>query len=398
MPDMNAKTLGLSLERLHRLSETLRSRVEENIIPGVVIAIGRRGRLALLEAIGFRDRENQAVMNVDSIFRIASMTKPLISLAAMMLVEENKISLESPISDYLPVLKNVRVGQETATGLKLVPAEREPTVRDLLRHTSGFTHDLYGDRPVKHLYRDARLRSVGSTAEFLAKLAELPLQAQPGSEWSYGFSTDLVGHIVEAVSAMTLDEFITKNVARPLGMRNTTFVVSAEDKDRLAQPQADVVTGERPQMLDPSIRPSRYGSGGLVSTCGDYARFCQFWLNRGVLDGVRLITEKTVEQMTRDQLTSNVRADPDVYAQFGRATPVSTFGSGFGLGFSVRTQKGRTPWRGSIGDFWWMGSSGCVFWIDPVKELFGILLSQAPNQLMDHLLLMREAVYQALID
>jgi CubicO group peptidase (beta-lactamase class C family) len=398
MADIAAQTLGLSLERLQGLGDTFQKRVEEKIIPGAVIAIGRRGRLAFLEAVGFRDREAQADMNTNAIFRIASMTKPVVSLAAMMLVEKKKLSLESPISDYLPVLKNLKVAQEKNAGLQLVPAEREPTLRDLLRHTSGFTHDLYGDRPVKNLYRGAGLRSVRNSTEFLAKLAELPLQAQPGTEWSYGFSTDLVGHIVEAVSSMTLDQFVTENIARPLGMHDTAFVVGAGNKQRLAQPQANMVTGKRPEMFDPSIRPSRYGSGGLVSTCEDYARFCQFWLNRGILDGVRLITERTVEQMTRDQLSPQVRADPDVYAQFGRATPVSTFGSGFGLGFSVRTQKGRASWRGSVGDYWWMGSSGCVFWVDPVKELFGILLSQAPDQLMNHLLLMRESVYQALID
>jgi CubicO group peptidase (beta-lactamase class C family) len=400
MRESEIRELGFGPERLSLLTAKLQKWLDRGTIPGAVVAVGRRGKLAMLSAVGFRDREERAEMAPNTIFRVASLTKPITSLAAMVLVEEGRLRLWDPVSLYLPALAGLKVGVEHDAGkFELVPAWREPVVLDLLRHTSGFTHDLYGSRRVKLMYREAGLRSATNAADFISRLAKLPLQAQPGTEWSYSFSIDILGHIIEQITGLSLDKFVASTITEPLGMKDTGFVVPPADLGRLAQPQTDPKTGQRPQMIDPSVAPGRFSGGfGMVSTCADYASFCQFWLNNGALNGKRLISRKTVELMTADHLPPEVRIDADVLAQFGLVAPGPTFGYGFGLGFAVRTHTGRSPLHGSIGDYWWMGDSGCAFMIDPAEQLYAILLAQAPERLSANLVLLRGAVYQALVD
>jgi len=396
------ENLGLSSERLRRLSATLQASVDSAEIPGAVVLIARHGKIAYFEPFGFRDREIGAAMERDSIFRIASMTKPVTSLAAMMLVEEGKLSLTSPVSQYLPELKNLKVGLEAADGsLSLAPPRREATVLDLFRHTSGFTYGFLGNSPVKQLYNASGIDNPQITKdEFIAKLSALPLQFEPGAAWGYGVSIDVLGHIVEAIARVSLEKFIAKRITEPLRMPDSAFWVENPKQQRLAEPQVDPATGKRPSMRNAASRPGRFNGGGaMLSTPADYARFCQFWLNRGELDGVRLVSRKTAELMIQDHLPQGIGFDADTAALFGPALPSSTYGYGFGLGFAVRTHVGRHPVHGSVGDFYWVGSTGTSFWIDPSEQLLAILMMQAPFQLMfPYYFRTRTLVYQALID
>jgi CubicO group peptidase (beta-lactamase class C family) len=395
------RELGMSRDRLRRLGDAMRRGVDDAEIPGAVLMVGRRGETAVFESCGYRDREAGAVMGGDTIFRIASMTKPLTSLAAMILVEEGRFHLSDPVSAYLPALKDLNVGVEKPDGgLDLEPCRRVVTILDLFRHTSGFTYGWLGRSAVKRLYQAAGIDQFpGNATEYVAKIAELPLQFQPGAEWGYGVSTDILGHVVEAVSGDTLEAFVASRITEPLKMPDTGFWVDATKRDRLAQPQIDPATGNRPPMADRTLRPARFGGGGaMLSTASDYARFCQFWLNGGALDGARLISRKTAELMTADHLPPEIKGEQECLPLFGPWLPVPEYGSGFALGFAVRTAPGRAPWHGSVGDLGWMGSSGCVFWIDPKESLFAILLMQAPAQLERYAKLMRSLVYQAVAD
>jgi CubicO group peptidase (beta-lactamase class C family) len=397
------EALGLSSARLRRLSAALQRGVDKGEIPGAVMLVARHGKIAYFEPFGFRDREAAQPMRRDSIFRVASMTKPLASLAAMMLVEEGKLMLALPASHYLPELKDLKVAVEAPDGsLRLTEPRHEMTVLDLLRHTSGFTYEHLGDSAVKKLYRTSDVASTSAaitSAVFIAKLAALPLQFAPGSAWGYGVSTDVVGHIVEAVSGVSLDAFIATRITDPLRMPDTAYWVPEQKRHRLAEPQVDPSTGERPLMGDVARRPARFSGGcGMVSTAIDYARFCQFWLNGGDLDGVRLVSRKTVEFMTSNHLQPTIRYDADTAATFGSFLPSPDYGYGFGLGFAVRTHVGRNPAQGSVGEFYWVGSTGTSFWIDPREKLFAIFLVQASEQLVPFFCLTRALVYQALVD
>ena len=401
MATKGTEVLGFSVGRLSQLRDRLQTGVNQGEIPGAVALVVRREEIACFEAVGYRDREAGARMEHDAIFRIASLTKPLTSLAAMMLVEEAKLSLSTPVSEYLPVLKGLQVGhQRSDGGLDLEPCRREVTILDLFRHTSGFTYGWIGNSAVKKQYQAAGIdQFVGSAGDYLKQLAELPLQFQPGTMWGYGVSTDVLGHVVETASGTTLAEFITSRITEPLGMVDTGFWVDQSKQHRIAEPQIDLATGKRPPLPDRAKRPPRFGGGGaMVSTADDYGRFCQFWLSGCTADGMHLVSRKTIELMTADHLPPDVGLDPDVAVLFGPFAPLPVFGSGFGLGFSVRTSLGRTPWHGSVGDFGWVGSSGCVFWVDPKEQLFAVLLMQAPTQLAPYFYRMRALVYQALVD
>jgi CubicO group peptidase (beta-lactamase class C family) len=395
------EALGMSSERLGRLTAALQTGVDKADIPGVVLVVGRRGKHAYFEALGFRDREARALMGRDAIFRIASMTKPLTSLAAMMLVEEGKLALTQPVAEFLPAFSNLKVGVETGDGsLTLVAPRRQATVLDLLRHTAGFTSGLLGSSAVKQRYASSGVGSPALTrADFLAKLASLPLQFQPGAGWGYGLSTEVLGHLVEEISGIDLGQFVRTRITGPLGMRDTGFWVEETSWPRLAEPQIDPATGQRPPARDVFNRPARFnGASAMVSTAEDYARFCQFWLNQGELDGTRLVSRKTVELMIADHLPPDAAFDPDNVANFGATLPSPLFGSGFGLGFAIRTQIGRCAWHGSVGDLSWAGSVGTYFWVDPKEQLYAVFLSQAPTQFVRYAILARALVYQALVD
>ena len=396
----------LAPTRAARISAVFDEDVERGAIPGAVALIARRGKLAYLQAFGYRDREKSTAMATDSIFRIFSMTKPIVSVAVMMLAEEGRMRIVNPISTYLPEMRDLEVGVEGVDGngaptLRLVAAEREISVQDLLRHTSGITYGQFGDSEVKAAYRDARMMDPDqTTADFITKLSKLPLQYQPGRMWDYGMSTDVLGRIVEVVSGMTLDRFIATRITGPLNMKDTGFVVPEREAHRVAQALVDRKTGQRPAMGRDVSVPQNFlsGGGGMVSTAPDYLRFAQMMANGGVLDGVRLLSRKTVALMASDHLPPGIAVSPTARAQFEESAPLAEFGQGFGLGFCVRKEAGRNPVPGSVGDFYWSGVFGTYFWIDPAEELVAILMLAAPEKRRHYRALMRHLTYQALAD
>jgi CubicO group peptidase (beta-lactamase class C family) len=397
---------GVEARRLTRIDDMFAADVGEGAIPGAVALIARHGRLAYLESFGFRDREKQLPMATDSIFRIASMTKPMVSMSIMMLAEEGKLRLVNPVSTYLPQLKDLQVGVEVAGAagkpeLRLAPARREMTLQDLLRHTSGLTYGQFGDSLVKQAYREANVFDPNQTnAEFISKLAKLPLQNQPGEVWDYSMSTDVLGRLVEVISGMDLDRFIEARITGPLGMKDTGFMVAKEKADRIAEPQIDPRTGKRPAMpRDLTVRPRFLsGGGGMVSTAPDYLRLAQMLLNGGELDGARILSRKTIALMTSDHLPPDVAFSASTRSQFEESSPTPEFGQGFGLGFCVRKEPGRNPVPGSVGDFYWSGVHGTYFWVDPREQLIGVLMLCAPELRRHYRALMRQLVYQALDD
>ena len=384
--------VGFSSARLQRAADVIRHDVERRLIPGAVLAVARAGRIACMEAFGFRDREAGIPMTPDSIFRIASMTKPMTSVAAMMLSEEGRLDIAAPVADYLPEFAAMTVGVERR------PAARAMTVQDLLRHTSGLTYATFGDSPVQMIWRDHNLMDESETiAETVAKLGRLPLMFEPGTTWEYSMSTDVLGRVVEIVSGKSLGAFFAERICGPLGMPDTGFSATGERAARVAEPQADANTGQRPPMRDiAKPGPRESGGGGAVSTAADYLRFCQMLLNGGELDGVRLLAPKTVALMTADHLPPDVAYGETSRARFGALAPVPEMGYGFGLGFAVRTAPGRSPVPGSVGEFFWGGVHGTYFWIDPQEQMAAVLMMMAPERRLPYRYLSRRLVYAAL--
>jgi len=400
------EALGFSAERLKRLGSVFQADVDKGAIPGAVVLIARNGKVAYFEAFGFQDREKRIAMKSDAIFRIASMTKPITSVALMMLVEEGKIQIDDPLAVYLPEFKDhLKVGVEKTapeTGkprLALEPPQRAPTIQDLLRHTSGFTYDVFGDTLVKQAYKAANLRDPNRTlAEFVSALSRLPLAYQPGTTWEYSYSTDVLGRVIEVVSGVPFDQFVADRILRPLGMNSTGFFVPEAQIERLAEPQVDPATGARPVFLDVSRKPKRpSGGGGMVSTAADYLRFSQMLLNGGELDGVRILSPRTAALMTSDHLPPGTPIG--LGGQFGALMPDLEQGQGFGLGFAVRVAPGHNPYPGSVGEFYWVGATGTTFWVDPREKLVAIMMVQVPlTQTRHYRSLIRNLVYQALTD
>jgi CubicO group peptidase (beta-lactamase class C family) len=317
------------------------------------------------------------------------MTKPIVSVGIMMLLEDGHFLLNDPIAKYIPEFANQKVGVENNGQLDLVPLNRAITIQDLLRHTSGITYDHTGNGLVQQLYQQSRLRSRKiSNAEHAALVASLPLMCQPGVEWNYSRSTDILGRLIEVITGKTLGAFLTERILAPLQMAETAFHTGEANADRLAEPFAtDPWTGEKVQLFDMLEKPAmESGGGGLVSTTMDYARFCQMLLNGGTLDGVRIIGRKTLQLMAADHL------GPGVRIQGTLLTP----GHGFGLGFAVRTQEGMASFAGSPGQFFWSGIGGTFFWIDPKEDLFAVFMSQGPGQREYTRTLVRNLVYAAI--
>jgi CubicO group peptidase (beta-lactamase class C family) len=394
--------VGLSSARLARIRDTLQADVDKGVVSGAVTLVARHGRIASLEALGFRDREAGARMTTDTIFRVASMTKPFTSVAAMMLAEEGKLLIADPVSSYIPDFAGLKVALASddagAKALQTEAMRREITVQDLLRHTSGLTYAHLTGPFLKKAYEAANVVDEKQTnAEMVERLSKLPLAYQPGTTWQYGVSTDVLGRVVEVAGGMDLDRFIADRIGKPLGLVNSNF--GPIDEARVAQPQVDPATGKRPPMRDTSIRPNWISGGsGLLSTAADYLRFAQMLLNGGELAGARLLSPKTVTLMTSDHLTPETRRSPSTSLLFGALAPMSELGLGFGLGFAVRTHAGRNPLPGSVGDFSWSGVTGTYFWIDPQQQLIAILLTQAPIQRLHYRYLMRTLVYQAIVE
>ncbi|HMN45596.1 MAG TPA: serine hydrolase domain-containing protein [Povalibacter sp.] len=394
---------GFSPERLDRLTEKFEGDVRDGVIPGAVVLIVRKDQVAYAKHFGARDKEKNAAMPANGIFRIASMTKPVTSVAALMLMEEGRLQLGDPVSKYLPQLKQLQVGVEKNDGgertLVLEPSKREMTVQDLMRHTSGFTYGIFGDSLVQRANRAANTMDDQQTnAELIDKLAKLPLAYQPGTTFEYGMSTDVLGRIVEVISGMDLNQFVTQRIAKPLRMPDTAFLLNDEQVSRLAEPQRApgspaVVVGYNP------AKPPKWfsGGGGLLSTANDYARFCRMLLNGGELDGVRLLSRKSVELMTHNHLPPGVGYGGFVQ-ELGLTAPLPQLGQGYGLGVGVRIESGRASVPGSIGDYFWGGATGPYFWIDPQEQLIAIMMLQELNieRRTYYRSIMRNLVYQAL--
>jgi len=396
----SAQEAGFSAERLQRLVDALRRDVDRGAVPGAVILLARRGRIACHEAIGFRDREAGVPMTTDTLFRIYSMTKPIASVAAMMLAEEGLLSIADPVAAFLPEFAEVEVAVDSdgiaATPLTSEPPRRPMTIQDLLRHTSGLTYAHLAGPRLKTLYEGAALDEEHSNAEFVARLARLPLAYQPGTTWQYGYSTDVLGRVIEVVAGVPLDRFLAERIFEPLAMRRTGF--GPVEAGCVAEPQVEQATGKRPPLRDVTKTPIWLSAGsGLLSTAYDYLRFCQMLLDGGALGGVRLLSPTTVAWMTADHLPPDVAFGAQTRAMFGALAPVPENGIGFGLGFAVRTQAGRCALPGSVGDYSWSGVAGTYFWIDPREELIAILMMQAPNERMRYRHLMRALVYQAVL-
>lgn len=400
------ENLGFSSERLARVTSLFQSNIERGAIPGAVIIVARNGKIAYFQALGFQDREQQLAMRPDSIFRIASMTKPISSVAVMMLAEEGKIDLLAPVAQYLPEFKDARVGIEKtdpATGKPALSVEvpvRPMTVQDLLRHTSGIVYGSFGTSLVHQAYNSANLFDSNQTlAEFVTKLSKLPLAHQPGTAWEYGLSIDVLGRIVEVVSGLPFDRFIEERITKPLTMPDTAFYLTPAQSSRVAQPQVDPATGKRlssasVENLTKEKQKWFSGGGGLLSTAPDYANFCQMLLNSGELNGVRLLSPKTIALMTSDQLPPGIPH----FAGFEDLNPSPDMGESFGLGFAVRTDVGRNPTLGSVGDFFWAGIHGTYFWVDPKEKLFAVLMVQISfEQSGYYRRTLRELVYSALL-
>jgi CubicO group peptidase (beta-lactamase class C family) len=377
--------VGLSSERLERLTQTLRSDVERGRIPGAVVVIARKHRIAYAQAIGFRDKAAATPMTPDAIFRIASMTKPIVTVAALSLYEEGRLFLSDPVSKYIPALKNRTVG------LDRVPVQREMTIQDLMRHTSGLT---YGNRGTTELYKmypeSSNTASLTLTMdEFIQTLSKAPLLHQPGTQWEYSLSTDVLGRVVEVVAGKPLGEVLAERVYRPLKMADTTFLVPADKAARVAQPLPTHPDTGAPYPLADPTKPRKFDCGGgcAVSTAGDYARFAQMLLNRGVLDGARVLAPRTVQLMTADHL------GPIAHGPVYFAGPGYTWG----LGLAVRQDNGLSPLAGSAGDFFWPGAYATYWWADPKTDLVVVSMLQSPLG-RHYQELMRALVNQAIVD
>jgi CubicO group peptidase (beta-lactamase class C family) len=390
MPVCRPEDVGLSSSALARLGTALRERVTGGHLPGAVALVARHGKVAWFEAFGRQDPVSGAPMRTDSIFRIYSMTKPLVSVGVMMLWEEGRLLLNDPIEKYLPAFASPKVGVTEGDALRLVPAMRSITVQDLLRHTSGLTYEFRGTTLVHKAYTEARTSRLKQTNEDqVATLGGLPLLHQPGTQWEYSRSTDVLGRLIEVISGQTLGVFLAERICGPLGMTDAGFSVPEKQHGRIAEPFAkDPETAADVSLLDvkrTAIFES--GGGGMVATTMDYARFCAMLLNNGRFGGTQFLGRKTLELMTSDHLGS-----------IPRNLEMLPPGLGFGLGFAVRTAAGEAPFPGSVGDYYWTGAAGTSFWVDPAERLFAILMIQAPGQRLHYRVLFRDLVYAAIAD
>jgi CubicO group peptidase (beta-lactamase class C family) len=386
-PVGDPEALGFSSSRLARIAAWQQSQVDAGAFSGAVAAIARNGRVAYLRAVGFRDRAKTIPLQPDAIFWIASMTKPVTSVAAMMLVEEGKLDLAAPVHRYLPEIKEMMVGVETKdpvtgkTELVREPQKHPMTVEDLLRHTAGLVYGVGGtkvEQLYKSLYGPTGVYSRDKTlADFVSGLARLPLAHQPGEVWDYGLSVDVLSRVIEVASGQSFDEFLETRLFTPLNMVDTGFYVPEAKLSRLVDPPAGGRGGPPDSVLADVTKPTRLfaGGGGLVSTAADYLRFGQMLLNRGELDGVRILSPATVQRMTTNALPPDTR-----FAGYISGIVGPQGGSTWGLGFAVRNDAAWSMVPGSVGSFNWMGTSGTYFWVDPAEQMVALqMIDAAPN-------------------
>jgi CubicO group peptidase (beta-lactamase class C family) len=399
LPRAKPEDVGFSSERLARISTVLKADIEAGRIPGAVIAIARHGRLVMLDAYGWRDKAANVAMTTHTIFNIASMTKPMTAVGALMLYEQGKLLMDDPLAKYFPKFAQMRVavrdaGEPTA---ETVPANRQIAIQDLMRHTSGLIYGGRGNTLVHKMYPSGSgdaSRDYDGTA-FMDKLASLPLLYQPGTVWDYGFGLDVLGLTVEKITNQSLGQYLQANLFTPLGMSDTGFSISPDKAARYARPlPADPDTG-KPQARSPELtEPLKFECGGgcAASTALDYLRFALMLMNRGRSGEAHLLGPKTVDYMLSDQLGPNIRN------LLGNADPTRA-DYGFGLGLAVRTTPGVVRMLGSVGQFSWPGASGTDWWADPKEELAVVYLSAAPGPIRWHYRqLINALVYQAMVD
>jgi CubicO group peptidase (beta-lactamase class C family) len=368
MPTAKPEDVGLSSAKLGKVSAAVRQLVNDGKVPGAIVLVARHGKIALFEAQGARDVASGKPMEKDTILRVYSMTKPITTVAAMILYDKGRFQLDDPVSKYLPELKEVKVyAGGKGDDLKLVAPKREMTIRDLMRHTSGLTYGMSAT-PVDQLYRKHKVLAPGDTLEkTVTKLGKLPLLYQPGTRFEYGVSTDVLGRLVEVVSKKNLADFMQEHIFAPLDMKDTGYYVPEKKQKRFG-----ALHGRNPKgkliVTGPPALPLPFGGHGLVSTARDYARFCQMMLNKGELDGKRILKEKTVALMTKNQV-------PD------EAMPITLVttrleGVGFGLGFAVRVAADKKSPGFRVGQYGWGGAANTTFWISPKDDLLVVALQQ----------------------
>ncbi|MFO8015103.1 MAG: serine hydrolase domain-containing protein [Phycisphaerae bacterium] len=382
IPRAKPEAVGMSGQRLAAVTSTVRKMVDDGKIAGAITVVARKGKIVHFETCGLRDVDEKKPMTEDTIMRFYSMSKPITTVAAMILYDEGKLRLDEPVETYVPELKGMKVYSETAP----VAPKRKVTVRDLMRHTSGLTYGIFGNTPVDRMYRKNRMLASRDLQTMVEKLGRIPLLYQPGTHWHYGVSTDVLGCLVEKVSGQKLDAFLRERIFEPLDMRDTAFFVAPDKADRFSSCYSPGPEGVKVQE---KYSDSRYltpptllsGGGGLVSTALDYMRFCQMLIHRGELFGVRVLKPETVGMMTRNQLPKNVHWGGN---------------NGFGLGFSVQLRdNGSTAHAGEYG---WGGAASTHFWISPKDDLVVVALSQLmpfTPQLQDAV---KPLVYEAIVD
>ena len=403
--------VGMSGERLRRITTMLRQEIADGKLPGAVVMVARKGKIIYSDAIGFQDKGENTPMKLDSIFRIYSMTKPLASVAAMMLVEDGVIQLTDPIAKFLPAFKDMKVsvahtGEDGKVTYTNVPAAKPIIVQDLLRHSAGLAYaEITKNEPVKAAYVAAKFSQPGvheydsrgmTSAEQVERIAKAPLAHQPGTMWEYSMAVDILGRVVEAASGKRLAVVLDERLSKPLKMTDTSFWLPAAKMPRLAQPLAvDLASGQKISVLDVSAEPANdSGGAGALSTATDYLRFGQMLLNGGEFDGARVMSRSTIKLMTSDHLGTRVAA-PFQPGELLLGTPGYTFG----LGFAVRQGDGVAGVPGSAGEFMWAGYAGTYFWVDPKEEIVGVYMTQAPSPIRAYYRKMfKSLVYQALAD
>lgn len=411
LPEAKPESVGMSSARLNKIGAALQQEVNDKKLPGAVVMVARKGKLVYSTSVGSLNNATGQPMSTDAIFRIYSMTKPLVSTGLMMLVEDGKVQLTDPVSKFLPSFKNPMVSVPTfdpvfnGVSFKLMPAQREPSIQDLLRHTSGIAYgELTKNTLVREAYikagvykpdldYDARTLSGKDMAEGLGKA---PLAQQPGTTWEYSLSVDVQGRVIEAVTGMRLNDYLQERLFKPLKMKDTGFSVPSPQLGRLAEAfPRDPASGLENKLLDMSKVPGNdSGGAGGVSTASDYLRYCQAMLNGGQLDGARILSRSTVQLMASDHLGSaiNTTVNPGMLL-------LGVPGYTFGLGFLVRQGDGIAGVHGTAGEFMWAGYAGTFFWAEPKEQICAVFMVQAPSPARAYYRrFMKDMVSQALVD
>jgi len=392
LPRAKPESVGFSSERLNKIDTIFNKGIKENKIPGAVIAIARNGKLVYFKAFGMQNKEEGIPMSTNSIFRIYSMTKPLVSISAMQLHEDGKLYLSEPVSKYLPELATMKVAKDNNNTIEITDAKKTIKIHDLLRHTSGFTYGIFGKSASKKLLKESDIGTLDtmhiSLEDYVSTISQLPLAYQPGTHWEYGRSIEVLGRLVEVVSENNLDYFMKKYLFKPLNMKDTGFYVAEENWSRIAEP---LKNNDEPELIDIKNKPMLLTGGhGLASTAGDYIRFIQMMLNKGILDGKRILGSKTVDYITSNHLGNNISRAGPLY--------LPGPGYGFGLGFAVRENDGVSAWPGSVGEYFWGGYAGTYFWVDPKEDLVVVSMTQSVKHRVYYRMLLRNLVYQAIIN